>query len=324
MSKQQPSRIRWASAAWLALGLCFLLLSCSPKRTSTDAETDPQAAQRVRVLSSFSIVTNMIEEIGQDRVEVHNLVPVGTDPHEYSPRPNDVKFATRADLLIYNGLNLEGGSEGWLSKLADTASPKDMPRIAAAEKVKPLYISDDTGRKEVNPHAFINPQVGIQMAERIRDALIDVDPAHAEHYRAHAESYLQALREVETRYKTTFADIPSAQRVLMTSEQAFQYLARAYDLREGYIWAIDTDKNGTPAQIKAAIAFVKEHKPPVLFVESNVDRRPMETVSDATGVPIHATPIFSDELGKPGQPADTYIGYLEYNLTQLRAGLQGD
>lgn len=293
------------------------LVACTSKSSQQKKETD--VPDRLFVLSSFSILTNIIEEIGQEHVIVHNLVPTGTDPHEYSPRPDDMKFTAKADLLIYHGLNLEGGTHGWLAKLADTAGNRDLIRVAASEHVEPLYLQDEQGRKEVNPHAFVNPQVGMQLTERVRDALIASDPANADSYRSNTEAYLETLRAIEAQYAQTFEAIPDEQRVLMTSEQAFQYLAHAYHLTEGYIWAIDTDKNGTPTQIKNAISFVRKYKPSILFVESNVDRRPMETVSKATGVPIHPRPLFSDELGKKGQPADTYVGYLKYNLTQLEA-----
>lgn len=311
----------------LLLGLLIFAASCTSK-SSTDEPTTPTNSNdnahepRLRVISSFGIVTNIAEEIGQEFVEVHNLVPVGTDPHDYAPRANDVKFMSDADLLLYNGLNLEGGSDGWLAKLADTTGKPDLLRVAAAEDVKPLYISDQKGQKEVNPHAFVSPKVGVLMAKRVRDALIEADPAHAETYETNAAKYLEDLEALEQKYEKTFADIPQERRVFIACEQAFQYLVKAYGLTGGYIWAIDTDKAGSPSQIKSAIAFVKEHKPPVLFVESNVDRRPMETVSDATNTPIYPTPIFSDELGKPGEPADTYLGYLAYNLEHISAGLR--
>lgn len=314
--------IRYLRHLGLMLSLLIITASCSPKNKA-DQESSNQA-DRLRVISSFSIVTNIAEEIGQDHVQVHNLVPVGTDPHNYTPRADDVKFMSDADLLLYNGLNLEGGSAGWLFKLADTAGNPDVVRVAAAENVNPLYISDDRGRKEVNPHAFINPKVGVLMTERIRDALVEVDPAHADAYKANAANYLEKLEAIEREYRQTFNDIPKERRVFIASEQAFQYLTREYDLLGGYIWAIDTDKNGTPEQIKSAINFVGKHKPPVLFVESNVDRRPMETVSEATQTPIYPTAIFSDELGKPGQPADTYLRYLEYNLHHISTGLRSE
>ena len=112
-----------------------------------------------------------------------------------------------------------------------------------------------------------------------------------------------------------------SENAFIASEFAFQYMTDRYHLNEGYIWAIDTDETGTPDQIQNAIQFVKENKPKVLFVESNVDTRPMETVSNETGVPIYKTPIFSDEIGKKGEPGDTYLKFLEHNLKHIYTGL---
>lgn len=304
----------------LMVGLLILAAACTSK-SGADKDSGSQE-EPLRVISSFGIITNIAKEIGGEYVQVHNLVPAGTDPHDYAPRANDVKFMSDADLLLYNGLNLEGGSDGWLYKLADTAGKEGLVRVAVADTVAPLYISDEDGRKEVNPHAFVSPHVGLIMAQHVRDALIKADSDNADAYKANADEYVKKLEAIEREYQKTFAEIPKERRVFIASEQAFQYLVKAYDLTGGYIWAIDTDKAGSPAQIKAAIAFVEEHKPPVLFVESNVDRRPMETVSNATKTPIYPTPIFSDELGKLGEPADTYIGYLEYNLKHISTGLR--
>lgn len=313
--------IRWLRHVGLMLSLLMVATACTSK-SGADNARETQEDGPLRVISSFGIISNIAKEIGGEHVQVHNLVPVGTDPHDYAPRANDVKFMSDADLLLYNGLNLEGGKDGWLYKLADTAGKDGLLRVAVADTVEPLYISDEDGHKEVNPHAFVSPHVGLIMAKQVRDALIKADPDNTDVYKANADEYLKKLEAIEQKYQKTFADIPKERRVFIACEQAFQYLVKAYDLTGGYIWAIDTDKAGSPAQIKAAIAFVEKHKPPVLFVESNVDRRPMETVSSATKVPIYPTPIFSDELGKPGEPADTYIGYLEYNLKHISAGLR--
>src|SRR5699024_1478996 len=150
-------------------------------------------------------------------------------------------------------------------------------------------------------------------ARNIRDILEKVDPQHQSYYQKNAADYIQALERIEKEYRNQFGKIPKEDRVFIASEEAFQYLVERYDFKEGYIWAIDTEENGSPEQIKRAINFVKKNHPNVLFVESNVDRRPMETISKSTGVPIYDPPIFSDELGKPGHKADSYIKYLKYN-----------
>lgn len=284
--------------------------------------SEQQTDQKIKVLSSFSILTEMVEAIGGELVEVHNLVPVGTDPHEYDPKPEDIKFASKADLFLYNGLNLEGGDKGWYMKLLNRVMANSDCIFEITKDVQPMYIVEQDGRKEVNPHAFISPAVGIVMSRAIQNALISVDSAHKEFYEQQTQKYINQLEAIDQDYRNKIAEIPETQRVFVTSERAFQYLAAEYGLNEGFIWAIDTEENGSPEQIKNTIAFVKKYNPKVLFVESNVDRRPMETVSKETKVAIYKEPLFSDELGKPGKEADTYIKYLAYNLEKIYDGLK--
>lgn len=277
---------------------------------------------KLKVLSSFSILSEMIEAIGGNKVEVHNLVPVGMAPHSYEPKPEDVMFATNADLIIYNGLNLEGGNKGWLMKLAKSVHFKEENIFCATDNVQPLFIRDDNGHQEENPHAFISPKVGKIMIENICNYLMQIDTVNRDYYLRNKNIYLNKLNAIEQLYTQTFQNIPKNKRVFVTSELAFQYLANDYDLIQGYIWAIDTEKNGTPQQMKNLIHFINKHRPSFLFVESNVDRRPMEIVSKSTGIPIYSKPVFSDELGRKGHSADTYLKYLQYNLDVISDGLR--
>lgn len=297
----------------------FLLVACG--QGGAPAATDDSGDGKVKVASSFSIITDMAEEIGGDHVTVHNFVPIGTDPHEYDPRPEDIKAMTDADVLFYNGLNLEGGKGGWLTKLANSVSFPEDKRYALCKGIEPKYLKDEAGQKETNPHAFLDPNVGITMAEALRDALVQEDPEHAEDYKKNAEKYLADLKKVEQEYEDKLGGLEGSENAFIASEFAFQYMTYRYHLNEGFIWAIDTDETGTPDQIQNAIRFVQENKPKVLFVESNVDTRPMETVSNETGVPIYNTPIFSDEIGKKGEPGDTYLKFLEHNLKHIYQGL---
>ena len=300
----------------LVLGL--VLVGCS---TGGDEDGGTDADETLQVVSSFSILTDIVEEIGGEHVDVHNLVPIGTDPHEYEPLPEDIKAATDADILFYNGLNLEGGDTGWFSKLTESADADASDIYEASAGVDPMYLQDEKGNEEVNPHAFLSPKVGIIMAENVRDAFIEVLPEHEDEFKENAENYLADLEEIDADYTQKIGDIPEEDRVFIASEQAFQYMTDEYDLTEGYIWAIDTDEDGTPEQIQNAIKFVEENEPNVLFVESNVDTRPMETVSDETGVEIYDKPILSDEVGEKGEEGDTYAKYLEYNLEVIVDGL---
>lgn len=301
--------------------LMLLVTACTP---GNDTEGNSSGEDSpLQVVTSFTIIEDIAREIGGDNLKIHNLVPTGTDPHEYEPLPQDIKKTTDADILFYNGLNLEGGKNGWFFKMIDSVGQKEENIYSLTERVEPMYLSSDDGKdEEINPHAFIDPAVGIKMAEDMRDALIKADPDRKDIYEERASEYIDRLKEIDKKYEEIINNIPEEKRVLVTSERAFQYMAKHYGLKEGYIWAIDTEENGTPEQIKSLIQFIKENNVSILFRESNVDERPMETVSKETGIPIFEKPIYSDEIGKPGEEVDTYIKYLNYNIKIIEEGLK--
>lgn len=288
-------------------------------KEATEAETN---GDKLQVVSSFTIITDMVREVGGDKVEVHNLVPTGTDPHEYEPLPEDIKKATDADILFYNGMNLEGGEEGWFFKMIDSVGQDKSKVYSLTERVEPMYLRDEATREEeVNPHSFIDPVVGIHMVEDMRDAFIEVDPDNKEYYEERASDYLDRLKEIEKEYEERLGALPEENKILVTSECAFQYMLNRYDMGEACIWKVDTEENGSPEQIKSLVKFIDENNVPVLFLESNVDERPMETVSKESGVDIYEKPIYSDEIGNPGDEVDTYIKYLKYNIDIISDGL---
>lgn len=294
----------------------LLLASCSSGNDQADAEEDT-----IQAVSTFSILSDIVAEVGGDHVNVHNIVPVGNDPHEYDATPADTKAMADADVYFYNGLNLEGGDTGWAARMAGSVGLEDDKSFETTDGVEPMYLADDEAEHSINPHAFLDPNVGVIMAENVANGLIEVDPDNADDYSQNLEDYLEKLTEIDQQYQQEIGELDEDRRILMTSERAYQYMADSYDLLEGYIWALDTDDIGTPEQIISAIDFVNEHQPPALFVESNVTPGPMETVSEQTGVEIYAT-IFSDELAPEGEPGDTYLGFLEENLKNISEGLQ--
>lgn len=299
----------------LLLLFIILLTACGSGANNDDSEV-------IKVVSSFTIISDMAKQIGGELVDVYNLVPTGTDPHEYEPMPNDIKAATDADILLYNGMNLEGGDSGWFIKMIDSVNQDKSRVFTLNEGVEPKYLRGDDGRvEEINPHSFLDPKVGIKMTENLRDALIEIDPKNKELYEKNTENYLKRLKEIDTRYTKVINDIPVEKRILVTSERAFQYMTESYGLEEAYIWQIDTEELGTIDQIKNLIDFLKKEQPPVLFLESNVDPKPLETVSNETGIPIYKETIYSDEIGKKGDLVDTYIKLLEHNIRIIEEGL---
>lgn len=304
----------------IGMFVTIALVACGGKET--EINNDGNNSDKLQIVTSFTIIEDMVKEIGGDFVEVHNLVPTGTDPHEYSPLPNDIKAATDADVLFYNGLNLEGGEHGWFARMIDATGQDWAVIYELAKDVKPMYLTTEDGREEeINPHAFLDPVVGIEMCKNVRDALIEVDHKNEATYEKNAEVYLKKLIAIDEQYQTLINKIPEENRILVTSERAFQYMADRYGLKEGYLWTIDTEENGSPEQIKPLLTLLEESSPPVLFVETNVDKRPMETISKESGIEIFGE-VFSDEIGKPGEEVDTYLQFLKHNIEIIYEGLK--
>lgn len=314
MNKRNDTHLKIGLTLVISIVFVLILAACG----QGEAGGQDGADGKLKVVTTFTIIQDLAREIGGEDVVIHNLVPTGTDPHEYEPLPDDIKQITDADVLFYNGLNLEGGEEGWFFKTLRSIGKSEDKVYSLTERVTPMTIGGSDGHElEINPHAFIDPVVGIYMAEDMRDALIEVDPEREANYRQRADAYIERLSEIAAEYEQKIAAIPEERRLLVTSERAFQYMAARYGLEEAYIWEIDTEETGTHEQIKSLVDLVIARDVPVLFLESNVDPRPMETVSRESGVPIAEKRIFSDEIGQPGEEVDTYIKYLRYNINLI-------
>lgn len=308
-----PARLK-AGLAALAAALLVFAAGCTAQ-----PKGDPD---KLHVVTTFTLLTDMVKEIGGQEVDVHNLVPTGTDPHDYEPLPKDMNATSDADLLIYNGLNLEGGDVGWLKKLTGAVGFDTDRLVKATAGVAPKYLKDESGKQETNPHAFLDPTVGIAMTKNVTEALATALPRHADQIRARGGRYQRMLEGIDRDYRTQLGALPADDRVLVASEHAFQYMVDTYGLTQLYIWEIDTDENGSPAQINRLVQQLERARPKHLFVESNVDTRPMQTVSDEAGIPIFDARLHSDELGAPGSGAETYEEFLRSNLKTIVAGLR--
>lgn len=302
----------------MILMITLVLVGCTPANKDNEVNDDT-----LKVISTFTIITDMVNEIGKDKVSVTNLVPTGTDPHEYEPKPADIQAMTDADMLLYFGLNLEGGEHGWFFKAANSVKADKDKIYSLSEDIEPMHLlGDDSSDDQINPHAFISPKNGIKMSEAVRDALINEDPENKEFYEANAKDYIGRLEVIDQKYQSEIDAIPEENKILVTSEKAFQYMTADYGLREAYIWAIDTEELGTTEQLKSLIDSLKVDAPPYLFLESNVDERPMQTVSKESGIPIFEKRIYSDEIGVKGSEVDTYIKVLENNIEIIAEGLK--
>ncbi|WP_261134568.1 metal ABC transporter substrate-binding protein [Bacillus sp. Marseille-Q3570] len=295
--------------------MALLLAACS-----TNLE-EPPDNDKLQVVTTYSILQDMVKNVGGDKVQVHSMVKIGANPHEYDPLPEDVSKTADADAVFYNGLNLEAGNS-WFEKLLGTTGKdgEDAPVFRLSEGVEPKYLTTKGKEGEEDPHAWLDISNGIKYVENVRDGLIKVDPENKETYEKNAEEYISKLEKLHEEAKTSFNEIPKEKRYLVTSEGAFKYFSAAYDIEAGYIWEINAENQGSPDQIRQVVDLIKEKDVKVLFLETSIDARSMETVSRETGVPIGGK-VFTDSLGKPGEDGDTYLDMMKWNIDTIREQL---
>jgi len=305
----------------VSAAVLFTLTACN-QESESDASGAQGDDEPLQVVGDFSIISDIVDQVGGDEVDVYNIIPAGEEPHEWDPSPDDTKNTAEADAFFYFGWNLEGlegEQENWVYKLLNAAdkSPDDDNVFTLSDGLEQKELGEiEENEGTVNPHAFISPKEGIDMAENARDALIEIDPDNQEEYEENADEFLEELEDIDQQYEEKIGEIPEEDRVLVTSERAFQYVAEDYGLEEGFIWEIDGNDEGTPEQVKSTVEFVNENEPNALFDEYNGVKRPMQTVSDETDVPIAGT-LYSGDLGT----SESYVDYLKHNLQTILNGI---
>ncbi|MEI5906307.1 zinc ABC transporter substrate-binding protein [Bacillus spongiae] len=297
----------------------MLLSACGNQETNGGTEED---SNKLQVVTTYSIVYDIVKNVGGDLVQIHSLAPIGSNPHEYDPLPQDVKKTTDADAVFYNGLNLEAGNS-WFDNLMETAGKdgKDAPVFLMSEDVEVMYLTTEGNEGEEDPHAWLDIRNGIKYAENARDGLIEVDPENEEVYEKNTEEYIAKLQELHDNAIQQLGEIPEEERVLVTSEGAFKYFSEAYGFQAEYIWEINQENQGTPNQITRIVDIINEKEITGLFLETSIDARSMEAVSAETDVPIMGK-VFTDSLAKPGEDGDTYLSMMEWNIKTIMDGLK--
>ncbi|THE13716.1 metal ABC transporter substrate-binding protein [Enterococcus hirae] len=297
----------------IIFAVLFIFAGCGKFSAGKDQE-------KLSVVATNSIIADIAKEVGQDLVDIHSIVPVGTDPHEYEVLPEDIKKTSDAQVILYNGLNLETGNR-WFANLMETVKKEEgQDYFAVSKEVTPLYLAGGEAESKADPHAWLDLGNGIKYVQEIARIFAEKDPDHREQYEENANAYSEKLSELDQQAKESFALIPENQKLLVTSEGAFKYFSKAYDLPSSYIWEINTENQGTPEQMKNIINQVRASDTPVLFVESSVDPRSMERVAHETGLSIHEK-LFTDSIAKEGETGDSYYGMMRWNIETIYEGL---
>lgn len=275
-----------------------------------------QAAGKKRIVTTFTIIQDMAQNVAGDAAIVESITKPGAEIHGYEPTPQDIVKAQKADLVLWNGLNLERWFEKFFGNL------QGVPRAVLTEGITPIGIEEGPYTGKPNPHAWMSPRNAVVYVENIRRALVQLDPPNAAVYNANAAAYTAKFTAIEETVRAELARIPAHQRWLVTSEGAFPYLARNYDLKELFLWAVNADQQGTPQQVRKVIDGVRAHAIPVVFSESTVSDKPARQVAKETGARYGGV-LYVDSLTGPDGPAPTYLKLMAYNAQTIVRGFNG-
>lgn len=274
-----------------------------------------QAEAKFKVVTTFTVIQDIAQNVAGDAATVESITKPGAEIHEYEPTPKDIVKAQSADLILWNGLNLERWFERFFQNI------KDKPAVVVTEGVTPLSIYEGPYKDAPNPHAWMSPSNALIYVENIKNALVKYDPQNADTYQKNAAAYAEKIKQLDKPLRGKLSQIPADQRWLVTSEGAFSYLAKDYDLKEGYLWPINAEQQGTPQQVRKLIDLVKKNHIPVVFSESTVSAKPAQQVAKESGAKYGGV-LYVDSLSAADGPVPTYIDLLNVTVSTIVKGFE--
>ncbi|MBB2921367.1 metal ABC transporter substrate-binding protein [Cellulomonas cellasea] len=312
------SRFRTTPVLRLALlaGTAALVLAgCSGPGGRAAAAAAP-GDDRPVVLATFTVLADMARIVGGGHVRVESVTKVGAEIHGYEPTPDDLRRAQDADLVLDNGLGLEA----WFDRFVDRV---DAPHVTLTDGIETVAIASGAAEGHANPHAWMSPDAAATYVANIADALVELDPVHADDYRANAAAYTAQVTALGERLRDELAGLDPEQRALVTCEGAFSYLARDAGLTEASLWPVNAERQGTPQQVARAIDLVRDRDVPAVFCESTVSPTAQEQVARETGARLGGV-LYVDSLSEPDGPVPTYLDLLEHDVHTIIEGLTGE
>lgn len=278
--------------------------------------TSAQTADRMKVVTTFTVLADMAANVAGDAAEVVSITKPGAEIHGYEPTPRDIVRASDADLILWNGMNLELWFEQFLSNL------RGVPSATLTDGITPIPIKSGSYEGKPNPHAWMGLNNALIYIDNIAAAFSEHDPENADTYAKNAAAYKEELRATIEPLREKIARIPESERWLTTCEGAFSYLATDFGMKELYLWPMNADQVGTPQQVRAVIDGVRENNIPVVFCESTVNTAPAEQVARETGANYGGV-LYVDSLSTSDGPVPTYLDLLRVTSETVARGLTG-
>ncbi len=319
--------LRWILAMGAAVA-AVVLMGCGDGAAGSAAQEEGagETPEGPRVVATIGMVADVARNVGGDRVEVQGLIPAGVDPHLYSATRSDVQRLMGADLILYNGLRLEG-------KLGDSftraeASGKTVVAVAGSVEEAALLATDEEGEQGFDPHLWMDPRLWMRAVDVVRDALIEVDPAGEATYRANAEAYRSDLESLDAYAVEVLASVPERQRVLVTAHDAFNYFGERFGFEVVGIQGISTESEAGVRDIERLVELLVSREVGAVFVESTVSDQNIKALISGAGARGHEVVIggelFSDAMGEAGSYEGTYVGMIDHNVTTIARALGGE
>jgi manganese/zinc/iron transport system substrate-binding protein len=309
-----PKRPVRASRRRLAAAACLAAFAWG-----CGAATGPSPPGRLRVLATTTIVADLVRQIGGDRVVVESLMADGIDPHSYRPTPRDADRLATADVVVANGLHLEGRLSGILERLG-----RRRPVVAVADTLPPDDLLSAGGGLH-DPHVWFDPDLWARCGTALADALARLDPAGADAYRGRARDHADRLAALDGRVAGMIAAIPVERRVLVTAHDAFRYFGRAYRIEVVGVQGTSTESEAGLADINRLVDLLVDRRIPAVFIETSVSDRSVAALREGAAARGHDVrlggTLLSDSLGGPGSGAETLEAALEANAKTIAAAL---
>ena len=304
-----------------ALVLLVAASACGPAR---DAPQGPISERTLKVVATTSLLADLARDIGGDRVEVEGLMGPGVDPHLYRPRESDVARLVGADVVLYNGLELEGKMGEVLEQVEGRGVVAEPVAEAIAESA---LLSPPEFAGNYDPHVWMDVRLWKRVSAAVAQTLASLDPAHADTYDANAAAYQARLDTLDAWVRDRVATVPEGQRVLVTAHDAFNYFGEAYGFEVRGLQGLSTATEAGTADVRDLAAFVAARGIPALFVETSVSDRNIRAVVEAVrarGAEVEVGGhLFSDALGDAGTPEGTYEGMIRHNVSTVVEALGG-
>lgn len=306
---------KWQTLMPIA-GLLVGLLSSSCATTST-GEAAAQSGQPM-VVATSTILADWTAEVGSDEIELKSILRPGNDPHVYEPTPADSVAFEQANLILYNGYNLEPGIIRMMNSAGANAR-----QLAVGEVVQPLQLEKE-GQRVPDPHVWGDVRNAIAMTEAIRDALIELSPDDRQEFTENSDRLIAELEALHTWIGQQIATIPAERRKLVTTHDAFQYYANAYGLEvAGTLIGISTEEQPSAQTVQKLVNSIKSIGVPAIFAETTINPQLITTVAEEAGVKLSPKELYSDSIGAPGSEGDSYINMMVSNTRAIVEALGG-